>query len=71
MAKFQPGVSGNPNGRPKGAVGFKKRLENKMLNEDVMYSRLLKALNLMDDWHEKRQRILADYVDGKGAFPLD
>ena len=29
--QFTPGVSGNPGGRPKGAVGLNKRIERKLL----------------------------------------
>lgn len=43
--RFQPGVSGNPNGRPKGVIGAQKLFEMKMLAaEEGEQSRLDEAM---------------------------
>ena len=38
-SRFKPGQSGNPRGRPKGAVGFKATLERVVLQEHHIFER--------------------------------
>ncbi len=66
MAKWKPGESGNPAGRPKGAKDKKKEEIRKLIREEVDFSRLVIAMEKKArNGSEPAARLLLEYAFGK------
>lgn len=75
---FQPGVSGNPNGRPKGAKNFtskvKKALEKIAEGKDFTYEEALvkKILHkAIVEGNEQMIKLMWNYIDGMPVQAID
>jgi hypothetical protein len=66
MGKYKKGQSGNPDGRPKGAVNRSTRQIKEILNENVDYVRIVKKLQQKAlRGSEIAARILLEFSFGK------
>ena len=71
-AGFQPGKSGNPNGRPKGSISLVERLKKRLREHPEQIDTILDALfEQAINGSSKHLEIILDRIDGKVADKVE